>query len=168
MREIWKDIADWPLHQVSNMGRVRALPGARIKSRIATKIELRKQMYHSSGHLWVKGRPYYYVHRLVLQAFVGSPPHGMECRHLNGKPTDNRLSNLRWGTKAENAADRARHGTNTLGERNGVAKLTYKDVIAIRSLPKNKWLQRDIAKQYGVAQETISHVLRGTTWKHIL
>ena len=31
------------------------------------------------------------VHRLVLEAFVGPCPEGMETRHLNGKRSDNRL-----------------------------------------------------------------------------
>lgn len=50
-----------------------------------------------------------YVHRLILEAFVGRRPPGMEARHLNGVPTDNRLANLCWGTHSENEADKARH-----------------------------------------------------------
>src|ERR1700722_12370957 len=34
------------------------------------------------------------VHTLVLEAFVGPRPEGMECRHGNGDHTDNRLGNL--------------------------------------------------------------------------
>lgn len=52
------------------------------------------------------------VHRLVLIAFVGQCPNGMEARHLNGNPTDNRLENLVWGTPSANGYDKVRHGTH--------------------------------------------------------
>lgn len=52
------------------------------------------------------------VHRLVLEAFVGPCPDGMETRHRDGNLFDNRLSNLKWGTPSENARDRVTHGTH--------------------------------------------------------
>lgn len=50
------------------------------------------------------------VHVLVLEAFVGPRPPGMECLHSNDVGTDNRLSNLRWGTHSENLNDLVRNG----------------------------------------------------------
>jgi len=50
------------------------------------------------------------VHRLVLLAFVGAPPKGMEACHYDGDPQNNNLSNLRWDTAKENWVDRKRHG----------------------------------------------------------
>jgi hypothetical protein len=35
----------------------------------------------------------------------------MECLHGDGDPTNNNLSNLRWGTSIENEEDKLRHGT---------------------------------------------------------
>ena len=52
-----------------------------------------------------------YIHHMVLLAFVGPRPDGMEIRHLNGNCQDNRLVNLRYGTHTENAEDQRRHGT---------------------------------------------------------
>lgn len=48
------------------------------------------------------------VHRLVLEAFVGPCPDGMEACHKNDDPTDNRLVNLRWGSHVSNIEDRDR------------------------------------------------------------
>jgi hypothetical protein len=56
------------------------------------------------------------VHRAVLLAFIGPPPEGCEARHLNGDAFDNRIENLAWGTKSENARDRLRHGTDKAAE----------------------------------------------------
>lgn len=59
----------------------------------------------------------FYVHELVLVAFVGprpSPDH--EVLHGNGVRDDNRLENLRWGTVQENADDRRRHGRVPSGD----------------------------------------------------
>lgn len=50
------------------------------------------------------------IHRLVMLAFVGPMPDGQEVRHLDGDPTNNRLSNLTYGTSSENARDMVRHG----------------------------------------------------------
>ena len=35
-----------------------------------------------------------YVHRLVIEAFIGPCPDDHEAAHLNGNPSDNRLANL--------------------------------------------------------------------------
>jgi hypothetical protein len=53
------------------------------------------------------------VHLLVARAFLGPRPEGMETRHLDGDPTNNHASNLRYGTKSENARDRIRHGNHS-------------------------------------------------------
>lgn len=50
------------------------------------------------------------VHRLVLEAFVGPCPDGLEGCHGNGIPDDNRLDNLRWDTHESNMADRDQTG----------------------------------------------------------
>jgi hypothetical protein len=53
-----------------------------------------------------------YVHALVLQAFVGARPVTKdrgEIRHLDGDKTNNKLTNLVYGTVVENGADRVKH-----------------------------------------------------------
>lgn len=44
------------------------------------------------------------VHQLVLEAFVGPRPDGYETLHMNHIPSDNRLANLKYGTRSENLA----------------------------------------------------------------
>jgi hypothetical protein len=50
------------------------------------------------------------VHRLVLLAFVGPCPKGMEACHWDDNPGNNHLSNLRWDTSLANKRDMARNG----------------------------------------------------------
>src|SRR5262249_4354731 len=66
-----------------------------------------------NGYLCVFFRGEQYVHRLVLEAFVGPCPPGMEARHVNGIKTDNRLVNLQWGTHRQNMRDKATHKMGT-------------------------------------------------------
>ena len=44
----------------------------------------------------------YKVHRLVCEAFNGTPPEGAVCMHLDEDSRNNRPGNLRWGTQKEN------------------------------------------------------------------
>jgi hypothetical protein len=104
------------------------------------------------------------VHRLVLTAFVGPPPGGMEARHYPDRdPANNRLENLSWATRLVNVWDRREHGTDNTGERHGMAVLTWEAVRSIRKSPiKN---QSEIARRFGVSQWTVSTILRGEAWK---
>lgn len=54
----------------------------------------------------------YYVHDLVLRAFIGPPPEGMEGCHWDNVPANNHLANLRWDTPSANGYDKVRHGTH--------------------------------------------------------
>jgi len=47
---------------------------------------------------------------MMMLAFIGPRPDGLETRHLDGNPTHNHLSNLAYGTHRENALDMIRHG----------------------------------------------------------
>ena len=56
------------------------------------------------------------VHRLVLLAFQGLPLSArMETCHVDGSKLNNAASNLRWGTRKDNADDRERHGRTSRG-----------------------------------------------------
>ncbi len=59
-------------------------------------------------HRYGRGRAYF-VHDLVLTAFIGPRPLGQQSRHLDGDRANNRIENLAWGTAKENAEDKKRH-----------------------------------------------------------
>jgi len=167
MTEIWKNIAGWPLHQVSNMGCVRALPGAQVRRNIAQKIQLRILTTNVDGYKTIgRGRPFgtLYVHRLVLIAFRGLPPVGYEARHLNGDPADNRLSNLAWGSRKHNEADKVRHARSNRGTRNGQSLLSQREVNAIRKATGPRGIITKLALKYGVSHSTISMIRLGHRW----
>ena len=106
------------LYSVSDRGRVRS------EGRTVTFKDGRSRRWPesilkpyklASGHLIVglyknHKQEKRYVHRLVLEAFVGEAPPGTEACHWNDDPADNRMENLRWGTPADNMLDKVRNG----------------------------------------------------------
>lgn len=112
-------------------------------------------------------RKSYYVHRLVLEAFVGPCPAGLEGCHNNGDRKDNRLGNLRWDTKKSNNADKILHGTIVRGERQWKAKLTESDVIEIRSRFASGQTSPVIAKSFGVNAGHVRSIVSRKTWRHV-
>lgn len=109
----------------------------------------------------------YSASAIVLTAFIGTRPDGMQCCHNNGNPADNRLSNLRWDTQKNNLADRIRHGTDPCGERNGAARITEADVVEIRKMLCEGVSQEKTGKRFGIKPSTISDIHRGKTWVHV-
>lgn len=107
------------------------------------------------------------VSRLVLTAFRGPCPAGMEACHNNGDSTDDRLDNLRWDTRKANQHDRIRHGTDLRGEKQPAAKLTGRTVKRLLSEVAAGRRQSDIAEAMGISQTTVSQVARGARWSSI-
>lgn len=101
------------------------------------------------------------VHHAVLLAFGFARPDGAQCRHLDGDPGNNSLSNLRWGTSKENAADRLEHGHTAFGEEGSAARLTNEQVLAIK---RDSRSSRLVGRDYGVAHTTVLQIRRGNTW----
>lgn len=148
---------DHPLYEVSSLGRVRS--NRHKTSRILTPY------YGGDGYLNIKlGRGFQTsIHRLVLSSFFAPPPGDVECRHLDGNPHNNRLDNLRWGTRSENYHDRHAHGTDNNGERHGNAKLTS---AAVRGIRTSTLSDTELAGMYGVTRSTVNGARSGRSWRH--
>lgn len=103
----WRPVPEFPKFWVSSAGVVIGPSGRVRKPVVANKHG------HQGIVLYDGGKHYHrYIHRMVMEAFVGPRPDGMEVRHLNGDPSDNRLDNLVYGTHAENMQDAIAHGTH--------------------------------------------------------
>ena len=110
------------------------------------------------------------VHRLILKTFVGPCPDGMECRHLNGNPADNRLRNLCWGTHLENMQDRDLHGrtSHPQGEKHPLVKLKIRDVrMIIYTHRTGLFTMQEIATQFRISIASISLIVNRKRWKHL-
>lgn len=182
-KEYWRDIPGYEgLYRVSSWGRIKVLQRVRIKrtrwggivkqiykSRIMKPV-LQKTGRYCVGLVRHSGEPQklLLVYRLVLLAFVGPCPKGMECCHFPDRdPTNDRLENLRWDTRVSNSTDRVIHGTSPTGENNGFSKLTNEDVLLIRKLYKQGWTIMNLSRRFCLNRNTISGVVRRKSWKHI-
>lgn len=167
MREVWKTIPDAEGYEASNLGRIRSW----LKWKRDPKVpRILKPAPDKHGVLQVvlmrdkKGKTEA-VCRLVLYAFRGIPENRkLMCRHRNGKPSDNNLSNLRWGTSKQNQNDRIRHGTSNRGIQNGRGKLSEKDVRFIRLKLQQGLSQSVLARQFKIHQSAVCNIAQGRNW----
>lgn len=167
MTERWRDIPTLPAgYQASNLGRVRSWrrPGrARVRFR-KTPIIRKPVPNCRTGYLTmtftVQGvLVNRYVHQLVLEAFKGlRPAHDSEGRHRNGDFRDNRIRNLKWGTRIDNVQDQIAHGNVLRGARNGNARLTKAQAREVKNSTEPGSV---LAVRYGVSQATISRIRHG-------
>lgn len=120
MDEVWRPIPDFPGYEASNLGRIKSVGrtivrvqnGKRVEQPIRERILKAHPYAEPRRHMFVSfsGRVTRPVHRLVLEAFVGPCPPGMECCHLDDDGYNNRLENLRWDTRSANQLDAVRNG----------------------------------------------------------
>lgn len=176
---IWAQIPGYGNHyQASSDGQIRVKDRVVLKySNFAGKVVEQKykgrllkpckssKHGHLAVHLGVDGIKYnVHVARLVLEAFIGPCPDGMEACHSNGNASDNCVGNLRWDTHYNNNQDRVLHGTYLIGEKHPMAKISAKDAIAIY---KSKEKGVDLSRKYGLAPSKISAIRLGHTWKSV-
>jgi hypothetical protein len=105
------------------------------------------------------GDRYHYVHRLVLQTFVGACPEGFQACHKNSDRADNRLSNLVWGSRKRNAQDRKKLGYCRLGlniEQKQRAQYLYE---------VERWSFDKLHKEFKIDARTIRRYAKKYNWQ---
>ena len=179
--EEWRPIPDWEgLYEVSDLGIVRSVdrivvrndgttrkyPGVILKQKIDRR---RGKHDRRSVGLSRQGRTQWTTAgRLVLRAFVGPCPEGMECCHANDVQADNRLVNLRWDTHENNILDSLRNGGRCRGERHLHAKMTAGKVRMVRAMRcSGKYAVNELAKIFGVSWPAMTNILERRAWKHV-
>lgn len=165
-------VPGYPGYRVGSDGTVWSRRrGLRPGSALGDEWTLRKASPRRDGYLglqlWPSGKNFY-VHRLVLELFVGPCPEGMQgCHFPDPDKNNNHLTNLRWDTSKANNADRFVHGTDPTGERNPRARLTERDVVEIRRRYAVGETLESLGEEFGVWCTTISAVILRKTWKHV-
>ncbi len=178
-KEYWRDISGYEgRYRVSDRGRVKSLQRM-VQSKKRTSMGIRARFLKpirnpTTGRtivLLCKNSRYqaFYIYHLVLIAFVGSCPPGMECRHFPDRSvSNNNLKNLCWGTKAENGLDKIFHGTTLRGSAHPRAILNEHKVRKIRRLAKTgRWTKQALADRFKVSRATIRKIVNYEMWTYI-
>jgi protein gp37 len=151
--ERWAPIPGFRIYEASTHGRVRGANGV-----LATSLNPRNG--RETVTLWNQGdQKTVPVHRLVLMAHTPSDDSSLEACHRNGDKTDNRLANLRWGTRSENQLEKTRHGS-----RGGPKKINAQVAAQIRKARSSGLTQQAVADRFGVSRPLVSLIENGKAW----
>lgn len=161
----YRDVPGFPGYRIGDDGSVQSC-------RIGGRWKPLKPKFtrgHAYVGLWRDGKQINrYVHRLVLEAFVGPCPDGLEGCHFDDDPWNNRLSNLRWDTRSGNKSDEIRNGRRALGSASLNAKLTEAGVRKIREdYATGCVTQQVLATRHGISIQQVSRILNRKQWAHL-
>jgi hypothetical protein len=122
--ERWLPVVGWEgIYEVSDQGRVRSLDRLVAGRHGSPKSHKGRLLVGSIGPTTgyrtctlvdasTRRKHYALIHRLVLEAFIGSCPPGLECCHNDGDRSNAALDNLRWDTRSSNTLDAVAQRTN--------------------------------------------------------
>ena len=151
--ERWRDVPNFPRYRVSDAGQLLDM-----KTCCIVQLDKNRRVHihgvnsaEYSGNLGV----------LVLTAFVGPRPIGLQCRHLDDNWFNNALSNLRWGTRSENAHDAYANSLRAKRRRKYRVDLTAIELTEARSLRACRWSYVALGARYNMDRHVISALVRG-------
>jgi hypothetical protein len=124
MSEI-RDIPGFPNYGADRKGNVYSY-----NYRGTGKTKMLKPCHHTEGYsivtLFADGKQKVcYVHRLIAKTFIPNTKNKKMLDHINHDKKDNRVENLRWVTREENAWNSKATGTTYIKSRNSwMARIT--------------------------------------------
>lgn len=175
--ERWLPVVGYEgIYSVSDLGRVRReinggghISGNRWKAGMILTPSIEKDTGRAVVNLCKNAvRDRKRVHVLVLTAFVGARPEGMvACHFPDGNPANNRLSNLRWGTRKENGEDMVKHGNSQKGSKNKNAKINDDQVREVRNHIAVGLSDLKISRLMGIGRATVYDIRKCRAWSHV-
>ena len=135
---------------------------------------IKKDWKHRDGYRLIsltknKIKTYFYVHRLVADAFLPKIEGKDFVNHKDGNKANNNVSNLEWVTKSENCKHSFEIGLQSnKGESHPMAQLNEEKVKDIRQkFATGQYKRKELAQMFGMERTTIEKIINRKLWKHI-
>ena len=118
------------------------------------------------GRLYHKSKPIA-AHRYSYSIYNGLIKDGQLIRHTCDNPSCVNPEHLISGSNMDNSRDMKDRGRGIRGEKVSASKLKKADIPVIIKKRKQGVKLTELAKEFGVSAETIKHVVKRKTWKHV-
>lgn len=182
--EIWRKISGYEdRYEISSNGNVRRIDYTLYKADGTTQHYKQKDLIpyvSSNGYMAVSlcryGRTVMkLIHSILADTFIlnGYTNMGLVVNHKDGNKQNNDLLNLEVVTSSANNYHAIKTGLRTTpsGSSHPKAILTESDVLEIKkqlaSSDMDRHTSTNLAKQYGVAYNTISSIRFGVSWRKV-
>lgn len=182
----YRDILDFPGYRVGNDGSVwssrkRMSDGHRvwwILSNEWARLKPQPRQGYLRVGLYRDGKIHLRnVSHLVLEAFVGPQPPGMDaCHDPDPSRSNNHVRNLRWDTRKANIGDYERwrkkngiadHRKPRFGEESHFAKMNNAKVVEMRRLIEDGMPVPEAARLFGIDLSTAHKIRKRKIWRHV-
>lgn len=169
--EIWIEVNNFNNYKISNYGRIKEINNEKLikpffcgGKRLRNGRPLQVCLHNKSE------KKFFVLNNLVATTFIPNPNKLPCSNHKDGNKTNNHISNLEWLSYSDNQIHAIKLGLKQdIGENNIHSKLTEKEVIEIRRLYSNGEIgYKKLAKIFKVKACTISQIVRGKSWKHLI
>ena len=153
-----RKISGYPNYTISDSGDIRNIKRGRVLKTTPRKDGYVIVMLYNGGESRA-----FYVHRLVLRAFVGISAN--QANHINGDKSDNVLSNLEYCTAKQNTIHAHRTGLVVIKketyEKIAIAnrKVGAEDALKMKKMSANGLSFRSIGKFFNVHHKTVSGIV---------
>jgi predicted XRE-type DNA-binding protein len=157
----FKKLKSFPMYRIYEDGKIYSNYRNKYKAP-----EVSKNGYLRVQLIQDKTRKKFSIHKLVALLFLKNSNNFPVINHKDGNKTNNHYSNLEWCTWRHNNKHAYDVGLKCAkGENNGRAKLSKKEVKAIKTLYKKEKLpQWKIGQLFGISQQHVSAIVNNKYW----